>query len=58
MKMKIYYYIIKRMPKKLKYLIAIDVVAYATTGKYGDTEVPKITAMDAIKRFEDDHDII
>ena len=53
-KRRITYWIIKHMPKRLKYLTAIDVIAYATCGKYGNTIVPELTAMDAIKRYGKD----
>ena len=52
-----YYWLIKRMPKMLQYLTAIDLVAKSTTGKHGKTIVPELTAMDAIKRFEKDYKI-
>jgi len=51
------YFLIKFIPKRLKYFIAIDVIAYATTGKYSNTVVPELTAMDAIQRYGDDHNI-
>lgn len=47
-----------RLPNRLKYFVAIDVVAFATTGKYGNTIVPELTAMDAIQRFQDDKGIL
>ena len=47
-----YYWLIKRMPKKLQYLTAIDLVAKVTNDGYSDTIVPELTAMDAIRRFE------
>lgn len=50
----LYYWLIKRMPKKLQYLTAIDLVAKSTGGKHGSTIVPELTAMDAIKRFAQD----
>jgi len=31
--------------------------AEVTTGKYGNTIVPELTFMDAVKRFGDDHKI-
>ena len=43
------------MPKQLQYLIAIDLIAKGTVGKYGNTIVPELTAMDAIQRFQDDY---
>lgn len=55
MSIKFYQRIVKYVPNKLKYVVAIDVVAHSTTGKYGNTIVPELTAMDAIKRFADDN---
>lgn len=46
-----------RLPNRLRYFAAIDVVAYATTGKYGNTVVTDLTAMEAIRRFEKDKNI-
>lgn len=54
MSIKFYQRVTKFVPNKLKYLVAIDVIAYATTGKYGKTIVPELPAMEAIKRFGDD----
>ena len=45
------------LPKRIAYWAAIRVAAYATTGKYGNTIVPDLAAMDAIKRFGDDHQL-
>ena len=42
-----------KLPKRLVYFCAIRVVSHATTGKYGNTVVPELTAMDAVKRWED-----
>ena len=39
------------MPRWLVYFCAIRLMAYATQGKYGDTEVPALSAMDAIDRW-------
>lgn len=44
-----------RLPKRLVYFCAIQVVSEATTGVYSATVVPELTAMDAIKRFSDLH---
>lgn len=54
---KIYYLLIKIMPKKLQYLTAMNVIAYATTGEYSSTIIPELSAMDAVRRFERDHKI-
>lgn len=40
------------LPKKLVMWCAIRLIAYATQGKYSDTVVPELTAMDAIKKWE------
>lgn len=52
---KFYYWLIEKMPKELKLLTAIDIIAYATTGQYSNTVVRELTAMEAIKRFRNDH---
>lgn len=41
-----------KLPKSIVYWCTIRLIAYATTGKYGKTIVPELTAMDALKRFE------
>ncbi len=45
-----------RLPNKLVYFASIKLGAYATMGKYGNTVVPELTFMDAIKRWEDHDD--
>lgn len=40
-----------RLPKQLKMRVYFDILAHSTTGKYGKTIVPEITAMDAIDRY-------
>lgn len=40
------------LPRQLAYWCAIRVAAYATQGQHGDQEVPTLTAMDALKRWE------
>lgn len=54
MSAKFYQKLMKYLPAKLKYFAAIDVVAYATCGKYGSTVVPDLSAMDAIGRYGKD----
>jgi len=49
---KLYKTIAWMLPKRLAMWCAIRVMAYATCGKYGDTIVPELTAMDALKRWE------
>ena len=47
----------KLIPKRIKMWAYIDVVAYATTGKYGNTVVPELSAMEALNRFTKDKEI-
>lgn len=42
----------RALPRKLAYWCAIRVTAEASSGKYGDTIVPELTAMEAARRFE------
>ena len=41
-----------RMPRPLAYFCTVRLGAHATTGKYGETVVPDLTYMDALKRWE------
>lgn len=50
-KTKITRWVAHRLPKRLKYFVAIDILAHATTGKYSNTVVPDLTIMEAIRRF-------
>lgn len=51
---KVLFRIVWALPKRLVYLSAIRVMAHATTGKYGNTIVPELAGMEAIKRWEVD----
>lgn len=42
-----------KLPKRLVYFCAVRLAANATQGKYSNQEVPALTAMDALKRWED-----
>lgn len=42
-----------RTPKPLVYWCGIRMVAHATTGQFSDQVVPELTAMDAVKRWEE-----
>ena len=44
---------VAKLSDKLILLCAIRLGAYATTGKYAGQNVPKLTFMDALKRWED-----
>jgi len=49
---KFLFWLAGRLPKKLTYFAAIRLVAFAIQGKYSKTVVPKLTAMEAIHRWE------
>lgn len=40
------------LPRWLIKWATIRLIAYATTGVYGGTEVPKLSAMDALNRWD------
>jgi hypothetical protein len=40
------------LPKPIVYLATVRLAAHATSGKYGDTEVPALKVMDALDRWE------
>jgi hypothetical protein len=42
-----------KLPRTLAMWAAVRVIAHATTGPYGDTVVPDLSAMDALKRWDD-----
>jgi len=44
-----------KLPRRLIVWCYVRVVAYATTGKYGNTVVPELGAMEALGRYEQDH---
>jgi len=52
MKEKFMLWFVWKLPKSLIYWCMIRGIAYATSGKYGNTIVPELTAMDAIERFD------
>jgi len=52
-----WYWLVKKLPAKLIYYCFIHVMAYSTTGKYGNTIVPELSGMEAVKRFGDDKGI-
>ena len=41
------------LPKKLVLWASLRLIAHATTGKYGSQIVPELSAMDAVKRWDD-----
>ena len=54
---KVWYWLVDQLPKKLIYFCFMHVMAYSTTGKYGNTIATELTSMDAIKRYGDDNNI-
>ena len=52
--MNFWYWLVKKLPKKLVYFCFMHVMAYSTTGKYGNTIVPELTGMNAIDRYGND----
>lgn len=42
------------MPRWLVYCCGIRLIVHATCGKYGDQVVPKLTAVEALKRWEEE----
>lgn len=51
-KEKLQFWFAWKMPKWLVYFCSIRMIANATTGKYSNTEVPKLTAMEALERYQ------
>ncbi len=45
-------WLVWHLPKKVVYWSAIRLGAHATTGEYGSQNVPDLTFMDALKRWE------
>lgn len=41
------------LPKSVAYWAAIRLMAHATTGSYSGQVVPELTALDALKRWDD-----
>ena len=49
-----YHWLARKLPTRLVYWCSIVTVAHATTGEYGNTVVPELSAMDAIGRYGND----
>ena len=49
-----WYWLVRLLPAKLVYFSAMWVTAHSTTGKYGNTIVPELSAMDAASHYHDD----
>lgn len=54
---KFWYWLVDKLPRKIIYFCFMHVMVYTTTGKYGNTIVPGLSGMDAIKRYGDDKKI-
>jgi len=53
MKEKLVQFIVWRLlSKTMIYYAAIRLISHATTGKYSQTEVPKLTAIEALDRWD------
>lgn len=48
---KLFFWLARRLPKRLIYYAAIHLVSKTTDGKYENTVVPELSAMDAIARW-------
>ena len=53
MKVKFNLWLAWLIPRKWLYWIAVRIGAIVTTGKYGNTIVPDLTFMEALKRLEE-----
>jgi len=49
---RVQFWIAWHMPRWLVYFCSIRLMSNATVGKYGDTIVPELMAMDALERWE------
>lgn len=54
---KVWYWIVKRLPHKIIYYCCLRMLVHATTNEYSNTEVMKLTAIEAIKRYVKDNAI-
>lgn len=54
-KINFYFWLVKKLPKRILYFCFVQVVSETTTGIYSKTVVPDLKAMDALKRFEEKH---
>lgn len=52
-KEKLKLFIVWLLPRWMVMWCSIRLIAHATTGKYSNTIVPELSAMDALKRWDD-----
>ena len=57
MKEKFYIKMMKYLPKKIVYFATIRLICEATTGKYSNTIVPELGAMEAVNRYARIHNM-
>ena len=50
---KFWFWVVAKLPHKIIYFCFMHVMAFAHTGKYGDTIVQELTGMEAIQRYGD-----
>lgn len=53
----IWFWTVRRLPKKLVYFCAVHVLAYATTHEFSNQEVSTVPGMAANKSYADAHKI-
>lgn len=46
--------VVWRLPRSVVMWSTVRVIAHATTGQYSSQVVPELSAMDALKRWDDD----
>lgn len=52
-----WYWLVRRLPKRIVYFCFMQVMVHSTTGKYGTTIVPELTGMGAIDRYGKDNNL-
>ena len=53
--LKFWYWLVRKLPKKIIYFCFMHVMAYATSGEYSKTVVPDLTCIEAIKRYSNEN---
>lgn len=54
MKEKAIMWVVWKLPRSIVYWCAIRLMAHATQGNYGNTEVPALPAMEALQRWREE----
>ena len=55
MREKFFFWLAWKLPRRLVYWCAIRLIARATTGDWGHTIVPELTAMGALRRWDENY---